>query len=122
MNKNTFFSLYKDRLPKEINVSEYSEMDYDAIALRFKDPDIALVISIFFGVLGLDEFYIGEIERGVAKIILYVAAIFFTALSLPFGILLGLAVLIFWFISLYSIRDRVRTYNYCLLGSVYFAQ
>lgn len=37
--------------------------------LQFKDPTIALVLSIFLGYLGIDRFYIGDIGLGIGKLL-----------------------------------------------------
>lgn len=37
--------------------------------LEFKDPTIALIISILVGALGIDRFYIGDNTQGVLKLI-----------------------------------------------------
>ena len=37
--------------------------------LRFKDPVIALVISLLLGYLGIDRFFIGDIGLGILKLI-----------------------------------------------------
>lgn len=38
-------------------------------SLDFKDPTIALVISLLVGGLGIDRFYVGDIGLGVVKLI-----------------------------------------------------
>ena len=40
-----------------------------AMSLPYKDPTIALVISLFVGVLGVDRFYLGDIGMGVGKLL-----------------------------------------------------
>lgn len=37
--------------------------------IQFKDPNIALVLSIFLGGWGIDRFYMGDIVTGVLKLI-----------------------------------------------------
>ena len=37
--------------------------------LQFKDPKIVLLISLFFGSIGADRFYLGQYELGILKII-----------------------------------------------------
>lgn len=37
--------------------------------LQFKDPTIALIISLIGGSLGIDRFFIGDMGLGVAKLI-----------------------------------------------------
>ncbi len=39
------------------------------LSMDFKSPVLALCISIFFGYLGLDRFYLGHIGWGVLKLI-----------------------------------------------------
>ncbi|WP_321438840.1 TM2 domain-containing protein [uncultured Bacteroides sp.] len=39
--------------------------------LRFKDPTIALIISLLAGSLGIDRFFIGDIVLGVVKLITF---------------------------------------------------
>ena len=36
---------------------------------RRKDPNVALVLSIMGGTIGLDRFYIGDIGLGIAKLL-----------------------------------------------------
>ena len=38
-------------------------------SLQFKDPIIALVLSIFIGQLGIDRFYVGDTGLGVGKLL-----------------------------------------------------
>lgn len=38
-------------------------------AINFKDPTIALILSLFVGGLGVDRFYIGDTGLGVLKLI-----------------------------------------------------
>ena len=38
-------------------------------ALQFKDPTIALILSVLTGNLGIDRFYIGDTGLGIGKLI-----------------------------------------------------
>lgn len=50
-----------------LNVSEdKSNMIY---AMEYKDPTIALILSIVLGCYGIDRFYIGDIGLGVGKLL-----------------------------------------------------
>jgi len=42
------------------------DVDYNS---RKKDPTIAIVLGIFFGYLGIDRFYIGDVGLGVGKLL-----------------------------------------------------
>lgn len=52
---------------------KFESMDEDKISmmysLQFKDPMIALVLSLVAGTLGIDRFFIGDIGLGVAKLL-----------------------------------------------------
>jgi TM2 domain-containing membrane protein YozV len=36
---------------------------------RDKDPAVALILSVYFGWLGVDRFYVGDIALGILKLI-----------------------------------------------------
>ncbi|MDR1481678.1 MAG: TM2 domain-containing protein, partial [Synergistaceae bacterium] len=38
-------------------------------SIEFKDPMTLLIISIFFGVLGVDRFMLGDIGLGIVKLL-----------------------------------------------------
>ena len=38
-------------------------------SIQFKDPTIALIISLFLGSLGIDRFYLGHVGLGVIKLL-----------------------------------------------------
>ena len=38
-------------------------------AIQFKDPTIALILSILIGELGIDRFYIGDTGLGIGKLL-----------------------------------------------------
>lgn len=56
-------------------------------SIQFKDPTIALILSLFLGVLGIDRFYIGSTGLGIVKLltlgIFYIGA--FVDLFLIYG-------------------------------------
>lgn len=63
-------------------------------AIEFKDPDTFLMVSIFFGVLGIDRFMLGETRMGILKLLT--------------GGVCGVLAVADWF----SIQKKVRDLNY----------
>lgn len=51
--------------------------------INYKDPIIALVISLFFGFLGIDRFYIGDKKKGLIKLILFIVTMVITFIVIP---------------------------------------
>lgn len=39
-----------------------------ALGLEYKDPTLMLIISLFFGTIGVDRFLIGDIGMGILKL------------------------------------------------------
>lgn len=73
---NMLLMTYSKYFPEENIVmlrDKFDAMDDDKISmmysLQFKDPMIALILSIVAGSLGIDRFYIGDIGLGVAKML-----------------------------------------------------
>ena len=64
--------------------------------VKFKDPTILLIISIFLGGFGVDRFILGDTFKGVLKLIL---TFFFVGV-------------IWWLIDLFKITDKTMEYNY----------
>ena len=67
-------------------------------SIDFKNPTLALILSIFVGYLGIDRFYIGDTGQGIGKLL--------TAGGC------GVWQVIDWFL----IMDATRTKNYRLLS------
>ena len=54
----------------KMELSKKERMQFDVqYGPRRKDPNVALVLSIVGGTIGLDRFYIGDIGLGIAKIL-----------------------------------------------------
>lgn len=73
---NMLLMTYSKYFPEENIVmlrDKFDAMDDDKISmmysLQFKDPMMALILSIVAGSLGIDRFYIGDIGLGVAKML-----------------------------------------------------
>jgi TM2 domain-containing membrane protein YozV len=60
----------------------------------YKNPFMMLLISVFWGVLGVDRFLLGQVSIGVLKL------------------LTGGACGIMWIIDMIKIQDMTRDYNY----------
>ena len=69
-------------------------------SLKFKDPVVAFVLSIFLGEFGVDRFYLGNIGVGVGKL------------------LTGGACGVWWLIDLFLIMEAARRANYRMLANV----
>ena len=39
------------------------------LVMRFKSPVLALVLSLFWGTLGVDRFYVGNVGLGILKLL-----------------------------------------------------
>ena len=62
---------------KDLDPAEQAQFE-SAYARQRKDPTVALLLSIFFGGLGVDRFYIGDIGLGVAKLLTLGGAVIWT--------------------------------------------
>jgi len=69
-------------------------------SIDFRDPTLVLIVSIFFGYLGVDRFIIGDIGMGVLKL-------------LTLG-LCGILTIVDWFI----ITEKTKESNFTKLLSV----
>ena len=63
------------------------------LASQMKSPVVAIVLSLFFGWLGVDRFYIGKVGLGIGKL------------------LTGGGFLIWWLIDLFLIMGATRQRN-----------
>ena len=72
---NQLLALYGNRLPiesMEMIRKKLVEMDYSIASIRmaqFKDPTMAIILSVLVGSLGVDRFYIGDVGLGVGKLL-----------------------------------------------------
>jgi hypothetical protein len=72
---NQLLALYGNRLPiesMEMIRKRLIEMEYSIASIRmaqFKDPTMALILSVLVGSLGVDRFYIGDVGLGVGKLL-----------------------------------------------------
>ncbi len=76
MNANILLSTYGKYFPEEqlMAVKDiFENLNEDDQAMlymaQFKDPTIALIISLLGGGLGIDRFYVGDTALGVLKLI-----------------------------------------------------
>lgn len=96
---NQLLALYGNRLPIEsieMIRKRLSEMDYNIASIRmaqFKDPTMALILSVVVGSLGVDRFYIGDVGMGVGKILTCGGAY------------------IWWLIDIFMIQDATKRKN-----------
>lgn len=96
---NQILALYGNRLPFEsieMVRTRLLEMDYSIASIRmtqFKDPTMALILSILVGSLGVDRFYIGDVGLGVGKLLTCGGAY------------------IWWLVDLFMIQDATRKKN-----------
>lgn len=69
-------------------------------SMSFKNPVVALILSIFLGEFGVDRFYIGNIGLGIGKLIT------------------GGGCGVWWFIDLFLIMGATRRANYNKLAQI----
>jgi len=71
-------------------------MDYDVASIiitQFKDPTMALILSVLVGSLGIDRFYIGDVGLGIGKLLTCGGAY------------------IWWLIDIFMITDATKRKN-----------
>ncbi len=96
---NQLIALYGNRVPVEsigLIKDKLLQMDYNTASIRmaqFKDPTLALILSVLVGTLGVDRFYIGDVGIGVGKILTCGGAY------------------IWWIIDLFLIQDATKRKN-----------
>ena len=68
MNKGFFTNQQLTAISEKL--TKLDEENYNTLLMvEYKDPTISLVLSIVFGYLGVDRFYIGKIGAGVGKLL-----------------------------------------------------
>ena len=96
---NQLLYLYGNRLPiesMEMIRNKLVEMDYSIASIRmaqFKDPTMAIILSVLVGSLGVDRFYIGDVGLGVGKLLTCGGAY------------------IWWLIDIFMIQDATKRKN-----------
>lgn len=79
MKPLTLLSAWNDKIPSEsyfmlqkqlesTNIDE--NLAFALSALPLKEPFVGLLLGLFFGVLGVDRFYKGDIGLGIVKLLL----------------------------------------------------
>jgi len=100
---NQIIALYGNRLPVEsmgMVRKRLLEMDYSIASVQmaqFKDPTLALILSVIVGSLGIDRFYIGDVGLGVGKLLTCGGAY------------------IWWLVDIFMIQDATKRKNLELL-------
>lgn len=96
---NQLIALCGNRLPIEslgIVRNKLQNMDYDVASIiitQFKDPTMALILSVLVGSLGIDRFYIGDVGLGIGKLLTCGGAY------------------IWWLIDIFMITDATKRKN-----------
>lgn len=87
--------------------------DQSATALmmtELKNPTVALVFAILLGELGVDRFYIGHKETGIAKLALFVVS--FITLFILIGIFLLIGLYVWKLVDCFLIMGACRQANF----------
>ena len=96
MNNSKYFPADKIEFVRG-KIASMNEDQYMAIAsIELKDPSTMLLVSIFGGGLGIDRFMLGDVGKGILKLILT-------------GGCIGL---IWWIIDITSIKERTCELNF----------
>lgn len=79
MDSVTLLSAWNDKIPSESyfmlqkqleNTKIDEKLTFALSALPLKEPFVGLLLGLFFGVLGVDRFYKGDIGLGIVKLLL----------------------------------------------------
>jgi len=103
---------------KDMNTEERNLFLMQYTSLK-KDRNIALILSVLFGYLGADQFYIGKNSSGYIKIFLTILASVFYFIFPIFVTLIVLGILGFIIIGHWSsIQDDADIYNRTLGNNI----
>jgi len=75
-------------------------------ALQFKDPTIALILSIFTGALGIDRFWLGDVGLGIGKLAVWLLSWIFIWL------LVGFLFYAWWIVDIFFVQNRAKEMNF----------
>ena len=107
------------------NILQYmSNEDYeDAQKIRLRNPTLFLVLSIAFGVIGLDRFMLKRVFSGLLKAVVCLVGLGLTFSLIPIFppfaewelwaqiIAIGVPVL-FWGVDIFIVQSMVKRFNY----------
>lgn len=117
MNKNLFLMLLGGKISTEqklmINdkLDNIDEKKFNNLSLiPFKNPLIAVVLGIVFGIFGVDRFYQGNIKLGVLKLVIWLVGML--TILLFIGILILWALYIYVLVDLFFVYKAVQNDNY----------
>lgn len=117
MNKNLFLMLLGGKISTEqklmINdkLDNIDEKKFNNLSLiPFKNPLIAVVLGIVFGIFGVDRFYQGNIKLGVLKLVIWLVGVL--TIFLFIGIFILWALYIYVLVDLFFVYKAVQNDNY----------
>lgn len=117
MNKNLFLMLLGGKISTEqklmINdkLDNIDEKKFNNLSLiPFKNPLIAVVLGIAFGIFGVDRFYQGNIKLGVLKLVIWLVGVL--TILLFIGIFILWALYIYVLVDLFFVYKAVQNDNY----------
>lgn len=117
MNKNLFLMLLGGKISTEqklmINdkLDNIDEKKFNNLSLiPFKNPLIAVVLGIVFGIFGVDRFYQGNIKLGVLKLVIWLVGVL--TILLFIGIFILWALYIYVLVDLFFVYKAVQNDNY----------
>lgn len=103
MDSIALLSAWNDKIPNESyfmlqkqleNTNIDEKLIFALSALPLKEPFVGLLLGLFFGVLGVDRFYKGDIGLGIVKLLLC---------WLTFGI--------WWLVDLFLVYSGIKKDN-----------